>query len=125
MSITKLILAVIQIESAGDYQAVNEAEQAYGCMQIRKIYVDDVNRILRLNKDSRIFVHEDAFDKDKSIDMFLIYTLYYAEQKEKKTGSPATYEDLARIHNGGPNGWKKESTKKYFKKVKQEMQKTI
>lgn len=117
-TITQLILAIIQIESGGNCDAVNEAEQAYGCMQIRKIYVDDVNRILKLNGDSRVFVHEDAFDKDKSIDMFLLYIFYYAEQKEKKTGKPATYEDMARIHNGGPNGWKKESTKKYYEKVK-------
>jgi len=29
-----------------------------------------------------------------------------------------TFEDIARIHNGGPNGHRKEITKRYWEKVK-------
>lgn len=117
-TLTQLILAIIQIESGGDNLKVNKAEQAFGCLQIREIYVEDVNRILKLNKDPRRFTHGDAFNRDDSIDMFMIYVFYWAEKKEQKTGRPATYEDMARIHNGGPNGWKKENTKKYWEKLK-------
>ena len=34
-----------------------------------------------------------------------------------------TYEVYARIWNGGPDGWKKRSTLKYWKKVKKELKK--
>ena len=37
---------------------------------------------------------------------------------EKRLGRPVTQEDIARIHNGGPNGYKKKSTEKYWQKVK-------
>ena len=37
---------------------------------------------------------------------------------ERRLGRKVTQEDIARIHNGGPNGYKKESTEKYWSKVK-------
>ena len=37
---------------------------------------------------------------------------------EHRLGRKVTQEDIARIHNGGPNGYKKESTEKYWSKVK-------
>lgn len=118
-TITQLILAIIQIESGGNDKLINKREVAYGPMQIRRIYVKDVNRILLENKDSRYFLHQDAFDRDKSIDMFMIYVFYWGDVMECETGRPATLEDYARIHNGGPRGWQKESTKAYWEKVKQ------
>ena len=36
-----------------------------------------------------------------------------------RLGRYATNEDIARIHNGGPNGYKKISTRPYWNKVKQ------
>ena len=35
-----------------------------------------------------------------------------------RLGHPATDEDIARIHNGGPNGYKRDSTLGYWEKVK-------
>ena len=35
-----------------------------------------------------------------------------------RLGHEPTFEDFARNHNGGPNGYKKESTTGYFEKVK-------
>ena len=37
---------------------------------------------------------------------------------EKRLGRPPTFEDFARNHNGGPDGYKKDSTVGYFAKVK-------
>jgi hypothetical protein len=51
-----------------------------------------------------------------AIDMFEIYMQRYATKH--RLGRKPTLEDMARIHNGGPNGWKKESTKPYWEKVK-------
>ena len=35
-----------------------------------------------------------------------------------RLGRPVTQEDVARIHNGGPNGYKNPATKQYWEKVK-------
>lgn len=40
---------------------------------------------------------------------------------EARLGRPPTYEDIARIHNGGPNGYKKDSTKKYWEYVERNL----
>jgi len=117
-TIAQLILAIIQVESGGNMMAVGDNGKAYGCMQIHAIYVEDVNRIWGTN-----FKHDDAFDKVAAMEMFLIYTGHYAVKMEDKLDRKATFEDLARIHNGGPNGWQKESTKKYWAKVQEAHQK--
>ena len=38
---------------------------------------------------------------------------------ERRLGHPATDEDIARIHNGGPNGYKHDSTLGYWEEVKE------
>ena len=42
---------------------------------------------------------------------------------EKRLGRPVTIEDIARIHNGGPNGYKKQATDVYWLKVKAQLKK--
>ena len=113
-TIAQLILAIIQVESGDNMMAVGDNGKAYGCMQIHAAYVKDVNRIWGTN-----FKHNDAFDKVAAMEMFLIYTGHYAVKMEDKLDRKATFEDLARIHNGGSNGWQKESTKKYWAKVQE------
>ena len=36
---------------------------------------------------------------------------------KERLGHDATNEDIARIHNGGPNGWRSSSTEGYWRKV--------
>ena len=36
---------------------------------------------------------------------------------EERIGRPVTDEDIARIHNGGPNGWRRASTDEYWERV--------
>ena len=62
------------------------------------------------------WLHEDAFDRETSIDIFIAYISRYAT--EDRIGRPVTAEDIARIHNGGPNGWKKKSTEAYWREVR-------
>ena len=113
-SIMHLILLIIQIESNGDVFAVGDDGKAHGALQLHAIYVEDVNRIA-----GTTYTHDDAFDISKSIDMFLIYTDHYATKE--RIGRKPSYEDIARIHNGGPNGWKKNSTKQYWNKIQQRL----
>lgn len=111
MTLISLILILIQVESAGDDLAIGDNGLAYGCLQMHKAYVQDASEYARQD-----WVHEDAFDRETSIDIFIAYASKYAT--EKRIGRPVTVQDIARIHNGGPNGWKKESTKAYWQKVR-------
>jgi len=105
-----LISAIIQVESGGDTLAYNSKEDAVGCLQIRPIMVREVNRLL--GKDS--FTLSDRRSKAKSIQMFNILRLH--------TKNP-TNEKLARNWNGGYTGHKKQSTIKYWNKVKNNLNK--
>ena len=40
----------------------------------------------------------------------------------ERLGREPTLEDIARIHNGGPNGFKKSSTDAYWAKVKKQLE---
>jgi len=108
-----LILALIMVESGGDPNAVGDNGQAVGVLQIHPIMVQDVNRILGEEK----FSLDDRYNRQKSIVMCKVYFNHYGKDK--------TTEQLARIWNGGPRGHKKESTKKYWKKVRRELEKCL
>ena len=108
--------AIVAVESGGNASAIGDNGNAYGAYQIHESYVNDVNRISGKN-----FTHADAFDKKKAKEMVKIYLTNYGKNYEKKTGNTATNEVLARIHNGGPNGWKKTATQKYWNKVQKEL----
>ena len=116
MSYLKLIMALIAVESGGDDNAIGDGGKALGCLQIHAIYVRDVNRIAGTE-----YTHTDAFDRVKSITMTGIYLAHYGKRYTRITGKPVTYEVLARIHNGGPDGWKKPATLKSWKKVRKVM----
>ena len=111
-----VIQAIILLESGGDPLAVNKAEGAYGILQIRKIYVEDVNRIA-----GTTFTHEDAFNEEKAMKMFVIYNLHYIRALERREGRKATWEDVVRMHNGGPDGYRQEETLQYLAKVKEKL----
>ena len=115
MNIVVLIMILINVESSGNDMSIGDGGEAYGCLQIHEIYVKDVNRILGYEK----FTHDDAFCRTSSMDMFIIYTGHYATAE--RIGREPTIEDIARIHNGGPNGWKKKSTEAYWHKVRKEL----
>ena len=103
-----LISAIIQVESGGDTLAYNLKEDAVGCLQIRPIMVREVNRLV--GKDS--FTLSDRWSKVKSIQMFNVLRSNIKE---------ASNEKIARVWNGGYNGHKKQSTIKYWQKVKKQI----
>jgi hypothetical protein len=111
MTLTTLILILIQVESAGDDLAIGDNGLAYGCLQMHAGYVQDAAEYA-----GNDWLHEDAFDRETSIDIFIAYISRYAT--EDRIGRPVTAEDIARIHNGGPNGWKKKSTEAYWREVR-------
>lgn len=103
-----LIDAIIYVESRGYVNAYNAKENAVGCLQIRPIMLKEVNRLLGYNK----YKLADRWNKQKSIQMFNVI--------KEHTTNP-TNEKLARNWNGGWNGYKKQSTLKYWHKVKEQL----
>jgi|ETNvirenome_6_30_1030629.scaffolds.fasta_scaffold03167_2 hypothetical protein len=110
----QLILAIIMIESSGNEFALNKKEQAYGCLQIREAYCKDASE-----QSHHDWSHREAFDAVAAIQMFEAYMQRYATTQ--RLGRDVTAEDIARIHNGGPNGYKRSSTDAYWAKVKQQL----
>lgn len=79
---------------------------AWGILQIRKCYVDDVNDAYGTN----IYASDCLWDIELSHMVTQAYMNRY--------GRDRSFEGRARIHNGGPNGWKYANTKHYWGKVK-------
>ena len=107
----KLINALVQVESGGNDYAIgdlNLKHKAYGPLQIRQPYMDDVFP----NRKAQ----ECLGNRKLSIEVFEQYMERYATKA--LIGREVTDEDRARIHNGGPSGWKRASTKPYWEKVK-------
>jgi hypothetical protein len=107
----KYIMLIAMIESQQHPSAIGDAGKALGMLQLHADYVQDAAEHAGEN-----WVHEDAFDELKSIRIFRAYMDRYAT--EERLGRPVTWEDIVRIHNGGPNGYKKKSTIPYWNKVK-------
>jgi len=85
-------------------------KRSYGRLQIQASYLKDsgLNYTLEQVRTS----------KDVSYKVAKAYLKRYGKLYTKRTGKPATFEVLARIHNGGPSGWKYPATSSYAIKVK-------
>ncbi len=105
----RLFRRICLVESGDRLDAYNPAERAAGPAQIRPICVEDCNRIVGYER----WTLADRYDRAESFAMFKTYTGHY--QAHYNLSSP---ESAARIWNGGPTGWKKKSTEKYWRKVK-------
>lgn len=112
-----LIHALITVESQGNDNAVGDRSlkyHAYGCLQIRQPYITDVNRVFGTKYTTDHCMG--LTGRTVSIDIFEKYMSIYATPK--RLGREVTAQDIARIHNGGPNGWKSGYTVGYWLKVK-------
>jgi len=110
-----LLAALIAVESSGDPDAVGDNGLAFGCLQLHAAYVQDAAQ-----RAGEAWEHEDAFNPALARKIVRAYMARYAT--EKRLGKSPTYEDIARIHNGGPNGFKKAATDGYWLKVKKELE---
>ena len=116
-----LLNAIKGVESSGNSSAIGDNGKAVGAYQLHKVYVDDVNKIIKNKGFKTRFTYNDRFNAHKSRVMTLIYLKHYGKVYERKTGKKASLEVLARIHNGGPSGYKKQATVKYWEKVKKRL----
>ncbi len=119
-SFEDLLDAIEWVESRGDANAVGDNGKAVGCMQIWKSYVDDCNRIHNMSCNALMVRHpaykySDRLSRDLSRSMASLYMIYYWERTQSATNM---FEFMARIHNGGPDGYKSPDTEKYWLKIK-------
>ena len=116
-----LFNAIMKVESGGDVDAVGDGGRSIGPFQIQKSYYDDA-----VQKDSSLTADGKTYQNCKgpgSIEYSKRVTQAYMNRyaTEGRLGHKPTDEDIARIHNGGPNGYKNPATEKYWAKVKKEL----
>ena len=114
LSIDDLVSALIQNESAGNDHAIGDKKlkhKAYGCLQVRQPCVDDVNQ----RYGTHIKAEDCLGNRELSIWVCKAYISMYAT--EKRLGHTPTLQDMARIWNGGPNGWQSSKTLGYWADV--------
>ena len=98
--------------------AVGDNGKAYGRYQIWEVYYKDaVEFNPSLSNGGKTWKNTKGHgSKAYSEEVMQSYMNRYAT--EARLGRTPTNEDIARIHNGGPDGYKEESTLKYWEKVK-------
>lgn len=69
----RLVRAITWVESRNDDRAYNKKSGALGRFQMKKIYVDEVNRILKLHKSKKRYKYADRTNPKKAREMFEIY----------------------------------------------------
>jgi len=113
----QLLDAIWAVESSRQYNPpAGDNGDSIGPYQIQLPYFKDA---LEHDKSLRKYKYQDVMDKEVAIKVIKAYWSRYATKA--RLGHEPTLEDLARIHNGGLNGFKKESTKKYWAKVQKAM----
>jgi len=107
----RFLSAICQVESNCTEGAVGDGGKAIGPYQIWYAYWKDAVEYDRSIGGS----YRDCLYKGYSEKIVRAYMARYAIQR--RLGRPVTDQDRARIHNGGPNGYNKTATVKYWKKV--------
>lgn len=105
--LTPLFNALALVES-------NNGTTSKNVYQIQDVYLEDLNRIYNCH-----YSHTVKTDKFASEAAMYDYWRFYAYQWARKNRHRSiTYEVLARIHNGGPDGMTKAKTAHYWLKVR-------
>jgi hypothetical protein len=99
----RFLAALAAVESGGDDSAVNEREDAHGRFQIRAAALADANRILCTD-----YTLADCHDPAVAVRVVRAYLGHYGASLRAPTP-----DALARIWNGGPNGYRREATRGY------------
>ena len=108
-----LLHAIHMVETGGRLGPIKgDGGAALGPLQIHRACWQDANLPGK---------YEDVADLAYAKRVFAAYMARYAT--ERRLGRPVTDEDRARIWNGGPNGYKKRATLKYWEKVRKVMNK--
>jgi hypothetical protein len=99
------------VETENKPTAVGDQGRSFGVLQIQWVAIQDVN-----DKFGTQYTHEDAFNVACAEEIFELYLDIWTRNLERREGRKATTEDIVRIWNGGPTGYKRDTTLKYFRK---------
>ena len=99
-----LLDAIAQIESGNRPNAIGDNGRAIGAYQIHRAYWKDGTRFLGVK-----WSYKEAFDPKKARSVTRAYLRHY--------GKGRSLIEMARIHNGGPRGYRKKATRAYGKKI--------
>jgi hypothetical protein len=105
LNLDPLLDAIATAESQNGARTIGDGGRAIGPYQIHRDYWRDGTRILGVD-----WPYEAARDAVKAREVVRAYLLYYGRGK--------TLIELARIHNGGPDGDRKTSTLHYASKIR-------
>lgn len=78
----KLADALSFVESRNDDRAYNATSGALGRWQMKRVYVDEVNRILRLKRQKKRYRYDDRTNPVKAREMFEIYQSHHNPKKD-------------------------------------------
>jgi hypothetical protein len=102
--INLLLDAIAQMESGDNPSVIGDGGRASGLYQIHRAYWADGTRFLGVD-----WGYEQAADPAKAKEVVKAYLLHY--------GQGCSLLEMARIHNGGPNGHKRQSTLEYARRI--------
>jgi len=120
-TLDETLAAIRMVESGDDPSAIGDGGRAIGCYQVWENYWKDAVQFSGLGGNYR-----DCFKRDYADRVVREYMKRYCT--EKRLGRKPTWEDIARMHNGGPRavwatGKKKENLDRYVAKVKAQLEK--
>ena len=109
----EVLEAICQVESNCDSNAIGDNGDSIGPFQIQYAYWFDA---VEFSEDPYLTSgsYEDCFNHQYAYSIVFAYMERYAMDAMY----PVNAEKIARIHNGGPKGYTKQSTIKYWNKVK-------
>jgi hypothetical protein len=111
---TNLVRAIHMVESGGQINAKDgDNGRAIGPFQIHKSYWADATTYDKTIGGR----YEDCRNYDYALKIVNAYLHRYG----KRFIEAENWQALARIHNGGPNGWKIKATLRYWERVKRHM----
>jgi len=97
VTITDVIYAIEEVESNRNPYAINEKENALGCLQIRPIMIADYNRIT-----GEDLAHDVAYNRSMAYIIAQEIFFHYMKGIENPTA-----KHLAFIWNGGGGAWRR------------------
>lgn len=110
------------VETNHNPTAKGDNDQSFGILQIQLNAIKDVNETFGTD-----YTHQDAFDIVCAEEIFELYIKRWTINLKKNEKRDATEEDIVRIWNGGPKGYKRNSTLKYldkYREYKEKLEKT-
>ena len=79
---TRVMNAIIQVESKGNPNAHNPSSDCAGILQMTKIAVRECNQILQRKKSDKRYTYQDRYDAEKSKEMFILLQEHFNSEHD-------------------------------------------